>query len=111
MSVILLIAFIASIFYCQINATFLIMAMFIFVGAFEKDDAYLYSSLFALSKQSFVNNRPLKIKYFAVTKNISKVKIYRLINQNYYLVIVLLDENFKPIRYIYEGDFDKYFST
>ena len=87
------------------------MAIFIFMGAFEKNESYQYSSLFAYSKAEFLQKSALKIKYFAVTKKISKLKIYRLINQNYYLVLVVLDDNLKPIKYIYEGEFEDYFST
>ncbi|MBQ8749886.1 MAG: M50 family metallopeptidase [Clostridia bacterium] len=109
-SILLFALFIASLFN-NFNLSLGIMAIFIFAGAFEKDEAYLYSSLFTFSKNEYLNERPLKIKYYAVTKKINKLKIYRLINQNYYLVVVVLDENMQPIKYIYEGEFDKYFSA
>ncbi len=102
--------FLISLFY-SMNLSLGIIAIFIFMGAFEKNESYQYSSLFAYSKAEFLQKSALKIKYFAVTKKISKLKIYRLINQNYYLVLVVLDDNLKPIKYIYEGEFEDYFST
>lgn len=107
-SLLLFICFIMSAF-TSLNLSLGIIAIFIFVGAFEKDESYLYSSLFSFSKMQFLKNRPLKIRFYAVSKNISKVKAFRLINQNYYLVIVVLDDNMQPIRYIYESELDKYF--
>lgn len=100
--------FLLSAFYC-VNLSLGIMAIFIFAGAFEKDEAYQYSSLFTYPKAEFLSKNALKIRYYAVTKGVSKLKVYRLINQNYYLVLVLLDDNLKPVKYIYEGEFEAYF--
>lgn len=108
-SAFLFIFFLASLFN-NINLSLGIMAIFVFMGAFEKNESYEYSSLFTYSKFEFLQKSALKIKYFAVTKKISKLKIYRLINQNYYLVLVVLDDNLKPIKYIYEGEFEDYFA-
>lgn len=108
-SILLFILFVLSAFY-KLNITLGIIAIFIFVGAFEKDEAYEYLPLLTLVKHNREFQYPLRIKYYAVTKKISKYKIYRLINQDYYLVIVVLSENMKPIRYIYESELYKYFS-
>ena len=108
LSILLFICFIISAFY-QINITLGILSIFIFVGAFEKDNAYLYSPLYTIAKMQFLNSKPIKVKFYAVNKKISKIKLFRLINPNYYLVIIVLDDNMKPIKYIYESDFEKYF--
>lgn len=109
-SIILLLGFLHSAFF-EINWTLGIMSLFIFLSAFENEEAYKYSSLFKNSKSEYLQKSALKIKYFAITKKVNKINIFKLINQNYFLVLLVLDDDLKPIKYIYENELDKYFNN
>lgn len=100
-AIFLVVLFIISAFY-NINFTFGVIAIFLVVGAFEKEEAYKYSFLLSYYKYDLMCKRPLKVKTYIVLDNYDTYKLVKLFNPNYYTMIYVMDNNHKIVRVLTE---------
>lgn len=100
-AVVLIALFVISAFY-TINFSLGVMAIFLIVGAFEKDETYKYSFLLAHEKYLQMSRKPLRVKTYAVCNNYDIYKLVKLFNPNFYTIIYIMDANHKVIRVLTE---------
>ena len=106
-SIILFVLFVVSCFY-EVNFTFGIVSIFLMTGAFEKNTNFDYCYLFQFEKFELNKKRNLPVKFFAVHKDFKAVDLFKLASPNFYAVAVVMDDDYKPIKTIYESDFQKF---
>lgn len=103
---VLFILFAVSCFY-EVNFTFGIISIFLMMGAFERNTDFDYCYLFQFEKFELNKKRSLPIKFFVVHKDFKALDLFRLASPNFYAVAVVVDDDYKPIKTIYESDFHK----
>ena len=91
----------------EVNFTFGLCAIFLLMGAFEKNEEYDYCYLFQIEKNELSKKKALPIKFFAVNTAFQSKDLLKLISPDFYAIVFVLDDNFIPVRTIFESDFEK----
>lgn len=100
----LFLVFLCSCFF-EVNFNLGIIAILLFMGAFEKNTEFDYCYLFQIEKFELNKKRSLPVKFFAVHTDFKVKDLIKLTSPNFYAVVVVLDDEFKPIKTIYESEF------
>lgn len=98
----LLILFVISAFF-EINFSLALLGMFTIAGIFGSDE-FIYTKNY-LSK--FKNNKTVLTKFFAVREDFKLSDVYGYLSPDYYLALIVVDENSKPIKTLYENEIIK----
>ena len=104
-AVTMFVMFIISAFY-NINYSLGIIAVFLFAGAFEQNTEYEYNSLLHIQKAQMISRRSLPVRFVAVNKEFEARNLFKLINANYYTIVYVIDENLRPVKTVFESDFE-----
>ena len=105
-SLVLFAIFIITCFF-DVNFTIGLIAIFLMMGAFEKNTEFDYCYLFQIEKFELNKKRCLPIKFFAIHKDFKVNDLLKLTSPSFYAVVFVLDDDYKPIRTIFESDFQK----
>lgn len=107
-SMLFVVLFIVS-FFDKINYTFMLMAIFIFAGAFENNDNYVYAPIYKFEKQKYLSKKSIPVRAICINQNYDKQKLLRFANSNYYTILYVVDSKMRIIKIITENQFEKYF--
>lgn len=101
--VVFIILFIISAFY-TINYNLALIGLFTIIGVLDSTE-YIYTKNY-LTK--FESKDVLKTKFFTVKKGFKLTDVYKYLSSEYYLVLIVLNDDNKPIKTIYESEIVKY---
>ncbi len=96
---VLIIFFIISAFY-KINFSFALCGIFTILGVIDCEE-YIYSRNYLLKLS---DKKIIKTKTFAVKKEVSINEIYKYLSPDYYLVLLVLNDENKVVKTIYESE-------
>jgi stage IV sporulation protein FB len=97
----LIVLFIFSAFY-KINYSFIFMSFFIILSI-DNNKNFVYANLFNCDKEELLKKKALPIKLFAINYKTKSQTIYKYLSQSYYCAFLIVDDNMKPLKIIYEN--------
>ena len=92
LAILLFILFLISLFSIP-NFSFGICSFFILFSAFDESEKSQYESLFYLTMNKLEKNKPLNLKFYCVSSDSDVSSIYKLLNPNYYLAVLIMKDN------------------
>jgi stage IV sporulation protein FB len=98
---VLIIFFILSAFY-KINYSYIFMSFFMILSI-DNNKNFVYSNIFNCDKIELLRKKALPIKLFAVNYKTKSQTIYRYLSQSYYCAFLIVDDNMKPLKVVYEN--------
>lgn len=84
----------------EINFSFALFSIFIFIGVFDGEDSIYIKNY--MSK--FTSKSVIKTKTFVVKKDFKLKDVYRYLSSEYYLILLVMSDDNKIIKTVYESD-------
>lgn len=98
-SLVFFVLFLISVF-SEINFSFALFSIFIFIGVFGGEDSVYIKNY--MSK--FTSKGVIRTKTIVVKKGFKLKDVYRYLSSEYYLILLVMNDENKIIRTVYEGD-------
>ncbi len=106
-------SFIFSIFCLnEVNFNLLAISLFILLSAFDEHfDSAHYTHALSLYNLNLTKQNAVPVKFFCIREsNNMLISISKIISQNYYSAVIVLDDKNQIVNIIYQSEFEAYFN-